>query len=386
MEAADLTASPIIEPRRRGRRILLTLLALILIAAIAAGGWMAWTRFRPAAPAAPHRALSTATVTHRDLTSQEQVGGTLGYGSQSPLLNRYSSGAGGGTVTGLPSAGQVISRGQTLYSVDNVPIPLFYGDQPFWRQLTIGVTGHDVTELEQNLLALGYAGSSNLSADGTFTDADQAAVKRWQAALGLAQTGTVNPGDVVIEQAAVRVYDLKATLGGSAGPGAPVMDVTSTTRQVQIDLDASLQSLVKVGDPVTVTLPGSNQTVTGKVSSIGSVATASSGNNGNSGNGAPQATVRVFVSLDNPGATGTIDQAPVNVSITSNRAQNVLAVPINALLALAEGGYALEVVDGNGTTHLVPVQTGLFDDQDSLVQVTGPGIDAGTTVVVPQGL
>jgi peptidoglycan hydrolase-like protein with peptidoglycan-binding domain len=385
MEAAELTANPINEPRRTGRRILLTLLALLSIAAIAAGGWMAWTRFRPAPPAASHQALSTATVTRRDLTSQEQVNGTLGYGDQSPLLNRYSSGQGGGTVTGLPSAGQVISRGQTLYSVDNVPIPLFYGDQPFWRQLTTGVSGHDVTELEQNLLALGYANSSNLSTDGTFTAADQAAVKRWQAALGLTQTGVVNPGDVVIEPGAVRVYDLKANLGGSVGPGAPVMDVTSTTRQVQISLDASLQSLVKVGDAVTVTLPGTNQTVTGKVSSIGSVATASSNNN-NPGNGAPQATVQVFVSLDNPGATGTIDQAPVNVSITSNRAANVLAVPINALLALAEGGYALEVADSNGKTQLVPVQTGLFDDQDSLVQVTGPGIDAGTKVVVPQGL
>jgi predicted ribosome-associated RNA-binding protein Tma20 len=58
----------------------------------------------------------------------------------------------------------------------------------------------------------------------------------------------------------------------------------------------------------------------------------------------------------------------------------VLAIPVAALLALAEGGYAVELVD-NGSTHLVGVETGLF--ADGLVEVKGNGLSAGDLVVVP---
>ncbi|MGH9183303.1 MAG: hypothetical protein ACRDZ9_05740 [Acidimicrobiales bacterium] len=58
-------------------------------------------------------------------------------------------------------------------------------------------------------------------------------------------------------------------------------------------------------------------------------------------------------------------------------------VPVTALLALAGGGYAVEVADPDGTRHLVPVDLGLFDDAEGLVQVTGSGLEAGQRVVVP---
>jgi hypothetical protein len=58
-------------------------------------------------------------------------------------------------------------------------------------------------------------------------------------------------------------------------------------------------------------------------------------------------------------------------------------VPINALLALAGGGYAVEVVGGDGLHQPVPVSPGLFDDAAGLVQVTGTGLAAGQRVVVP---
>ena len=58
-------------------------------------------------------------------------------------------------------------------------------------------------------------------------------------------------------------------------------------------------------------------------------------------------------------------------------------VPVDALLALAGGGYALEVVGAHGVHHLEAVSLGLFDDADGLVQVSGAGLGAGQQVVVP---
>jgi multidrug efflux pump subunit AcrA (membrane-fusion protein) len=90
--------------------------------------------------------------------------------------------------------------------------------------------------------------------------------------------------------------------------------------------------------------------------------------------------VNVVVTLDHPNETGALDQAPVNVNVTDQSVRGVLAVPINALLALAEGGDAVEVVSPAGH-HLVPVQVGLFSD--TMVQISGAGITEGAQVEVP---
>ena len=86
-------------------------------------------------------------------------------------------------------------------------------------------------------------------------------------------------------------------------------------------------------------------------------------------------TIEVDVTPTDPAATGHLDQAPVNVSITTESVQDALAVPIDALLALAGGGYALEVVEG-GVHRLEAVSLGLFDDADGLVQVSGQGVSS----------
>jgi hypothetical protein len=177
------------------------------------------------------------------------------------------------------------------------------------------------------------------------------------------------------------------------------MQATSTTRVVQVALDATQQTDMAVGDKVTITLPN-NQTTAGVVSSVGTVATCPpvSGPGGsNSSSAAPATdtcssgnpgttatpTIAVEVAPSNPAATGTWDQAPVRVSITTASVPNALAVPVTALLAQSSGGYAVEVVNPRGINHLVPVSLGLFDDADGLVQVTGSGLAAGEEVVVP---
>ena len=176
------------------------------------------------------------------------------------------------------------------------------------------------------------------------------------------------------------------TLGATVQAG-PVLGITSTRREVTIALDAAQQTNVKVGDPVTITLPD-NSITPGRVSFVGTVATTpSSDNNGTNGGagggGSSSPTIEVDVTPTDPAATGRLDQAPVDVSITTGSVSNALVVPVNALLALSSGGYALEEVQEGGVHRLVAVRLGLFDDADGLVQVTGPALAPGQRVVVP---
>jgi HlyD family secretion protein len=199
----------------------------------------------------------------------------------------------------------------------------------------------------------------------------------------------------VFEPVAVRVTSVSAQPGGSAQPGETVLQGTSTTRQVQVALDASQQTSMAVGNKVSITLPN-NHTTPGVVSSVATVASCPS-NSGAGGSGSSSATagtdtcasgstptITVDVTPSDPRATGTWDQAPVQVGITTDSVPDALVVPVTALLAESGGGYAVEIAGaGANKNHLVPVSLGLFDDADGLVQVTGTGLSAGQEVVVP---
>jgi Putative peptidoglycan binding domain len=283
-------------------------------------------------------------------------------------------GSGGGTsaiYTSLPAAGQTVRRGQTLYAVAGRPIPLLYGGTPIGRQLTPGVSGADVQELETNLIALGYG--TGLTADGSFTSADSAAIRRWQAALGVARSGVVNPGEAVVLPEALLVSQVKVAPGASAQAGAEIIDGTSTTPVVTIDLDARDRTLAKVGEAVTVRLPGTDQAVEGTIAAVGTVATTS-------GQGSSQTTtVPVTVTLADGGAAGGLDGASVTVTIASQTHENVLTVPIVALIPEPGGGYAVETA--GGAHRRIVVQTGVFSD--SRVEVSGPGLVEGLRVESP---
>jgi peptidoglycan hydrolase-like protein with peptidoglycan-binding domain len=312
-----------------------------------------------------------ATVTRGTLSSQVQVNATLGYSGTYSVLNQAS-----GTFTGLPSAGQVIRRGQALYRVSNAPVVLLYGTVPAYRSLSAGMSGPDVRQLNENLVALGYADKADIAALGWdyFGWETAYALERYQKHLGIDQTGTLAAGQVVFLPAAVRVTSVNAQTGGTAAPGSLVLQGTATTRQVTVALDAAQQSYVKAGDRVTITLPD-DQTTPGVVSSVGTVATTPSGST--------TPVITVSITPADPAATGSLDQAPVQVSITTATVSNVLTVPVDALIATASGRYAVEVAGHGGTRHLTPVSPGLFDDAAGTVQVSGTGLAAGQQVVVP---
>jgi multidrug efflux pump subunit AcrA (membrane-fusion protein) len=283
----------------------------------------------------------------------------------------------GSTFTKLPSVGQVLRRGQSLYVISGQPVLLLYGSVLPTRAFIAGMSpGSDVGELNANLQALGYG--QGLAGD-EFTAATAAAIRALQSAHGASVTGELLLGSVVFHSGPVRVTSVTPTVGQAVMPG-PVLAITATARQVKLALDASEQGSVKVGDAVTITLPDS-QSTPGRITYVSSVATSpSSGGKGGEEEGAP--TVEVDATPTNPAATGHLDQAPVNVEITTERVENVLAVPVDALLALAGGGDAVEVAEGR-VHRLVAVTVGLFDDAEGVVEVSGQGLSAGQRVVVP---
>jgi hypothetical protein len=358
--------------RSRGRWVALGV--VVVIAAAAVSAWQAGM-FSPAAPSqAPGApAPATAAVTRQDLTATTPVTATLGYAGLYPVTGR-----GGGTLTWLPPAGRVIRQGQVLYETGNgSPVVLLDGTVPDWRTLDEGITGQDVSQLNHDLVRLGYAARADIAALGWDYYSWQTAygVQRLEERLGATSPpGSLSRGQVVFEPEALRVSQVTGSLGGPAS--GPVLTATSDRHVVTIPLDAADQSEVKAGDPVSITLPDGT-TTPGLVSSVGTVATTTSG----PGQG-PAATIPVQVTLTDPGAAGTLDQAPVTVNITTAIAKNVLVVPVGALLAQSSGGYVVEVAGPGNTRRWVPVTPGIFDDADGLVQVTGALIP-GQRVVVP---
>jgi peptidoglycan hydrolase-like protein with peptidoglycan-binding domain len=395
------------------RRVRAGLLAGVLILVVAGGGWAVARggllgRSAAATPTA-EVPTGTATVARTDVVERQQVAGTLGYGDSVTVPGQSQggggssgggSGAGGGgqaqdgIVTRLPAVGAVVRRGQALYELDGQPVPLWYGARPAWRAFQLGMTdGADVRQLEANLVALGYDPDRAITVDRHYSWATAAAVKRWQKATGRAQTGAVPLGQVVFLPGPIRVATVPATVGAPLPAGTAILTATSTRPQVAVALETALQQLVRPGDRVEVVLPD-GKTTRGTVARVSRVATqpsTGSGQNGGqnegeggngSGSGSGQATVQVTVRLADPKAAGGLDQAPVQVAITTQAARGVLAVPINALLAQPGGGYAVALVEG-ATHRRIVVRTGLFDEAAGLVEVHGAGLAEGMKVQVP---
>jgi peptidoglycan hydrolase-like protein with peptidoglycan-binding domain len=288
----------------------------------------------------------------------------------------------GATFTELPALGHVISRGQRVFALSGRPTMLLYGSLVPARAFVAGMApGEDVRALNANLAALGYGGGAS---GETFSPATEAAIRAFQSARGMAVTGELLLGSVVFEPGPVRVTSVTPELGASATPG-PVLGISSTRPQVTIALSAAQQSSVKVGDRVSIALPN-QQTTPGVISSVGRVAKEPASKEGNGGGsesgeeGGP--TVEVDVTPSEPRAIGHLDESPAEVSITTASVPEALCVPVDALLALAGGGYALEVAEGS-TRHLESVTLGLFDDAEGLVQVSGESVRPGQRVVVP---
>lgn len=346
------------------RRLLVGLAAVVAVAA-AASGWVFAMRFASRQPS-PNVPVSERPITlePRTLTSTVTFNATIGYVPLAVAATAQSP----GIVTGLPSVGTTVSQGQPIFQINGAPVILLYGAVPEWRSLTPGVPpGSDVAELEHDLNQLGYAGRSPLPGNGIYSAAVQAAVERFLAASGLPASPSLLQGTVLFLPGPVVVSKLLVPLGASVGPSEPLLDVSSTRRVVTGSYSPS------GGPPVAAGQPASVSPDDGGPALLGSVATVTSTGGGSS--------VTVAISLSGSPAlpAGSI---PALATVTTRTLHNVLAVPVQALVALVNGGYALEVLSPSGRHHLVGVSIGASGDSN-LVQVTGRGIRAGLRVLVP---
>ena len=219
--------------RRRRRGWVLALAVVVVVAAVLGGADAAGVFSSPKPPVSNNGyATGTATVTRGSLTEQTQEDGTLGDagsytvvvpGSSSASAASASSsspGSGAGTFTWLPSAGQTIRQGQAIYQVSGTPVVLLYGNVPAYRDLSEGMTGADVTELNTDLVTLGYATAAALGPrpGWDYFSAETAyALGLLQTHLGLTVTGSLPLGQAVFLPGAVQVTGL----GTGAVPGGP---------------------------------------------------------------------------------------------------------------------------------------------------------------------
>ena len=368
-------------------KLLTTGAAVVLLGGTVAGLALAWGSAAKQPPANPTLPPATAKVTRTTLVETKTVSGTLGYGEAVPVSATQT-----GTLTWIAPEGSTVKRGQPLFKLDERPVVTLYGSLPPYRPLRAGVKGADVKQFEENLSKLDYTG---FTVDDSYTAATAQATRRWQADLGLPKTGAVEPGPLVVTPDAVRVAEHTARvgdrLGGDTRGGASVLSYTGTTRLVTVQLEVADQALAARSRTVTVTVPGQGP-VKGTIAQVGTVATApqQTGNTseaqasnapGGSSSTAADARIPVTVTIAEQHKLGWLDGAPVDVQFVSQQREDVLAVPVAALLALPNGGYGVQVVQG-GATRIVAVKTGMF--AAGRVEVSGDGIAEGDTVGVPR--
>ncbi|MGK5681259.1 peptidoglycan-binding protein [Actinoplanes sp. URMC 104] len=305
----------------------------------------------------------TAEVRKQTLVDHESHDGTLGHGDTTTVTAR-----GAGTVTALPAGGAVLTRGKALYRLDNRPVPLLYGTLPAYRTLRPGVEGADVLQFEKNLRALGYTG---FTVDDEYTSATASAVEDWQDDLGVDETGRVPAAAIAYARGPVRVDSLTAELGAVVQPGSELFTTTGTALVATVQLDVDDQRLARTGAAVKVELPDGTE-VDGRITAVETVVEQGQGNE--------EDTTLLEVTVAFGKTPQGLDEAAVTVDFVASRRTGVLTVPVSALLALAEGGYGLEIVEAGGT-RVVAVRTGLF--ADGRVEVSGGGVTAGTRVGMP---
>lgn len=349
---------------RRPRPLVVAGVVVVVVAVAATALGLTWSGDEPTA--APSRPVATEAVTRQSLTSTFTADGKVSYGESVPLGT-----PGSGIVTWLPAPGVTVDRGQQVFRVDDKPTVLLFGDLPFYRELAVDIEGPDVRQLEENLAALGYGG---FTVDSTFTAATATAVKAWQKGLGREQTGTVGTDQVLIAPGAVRIAEQKVRLGAPAS--AEMLSVTGISRTVTAKVDIDDAHRVVLGGIVTVVLPDGGRT-DAEITAVDQPVTTED----TSGmSGTTKTSVTFTVQVVDPAALGDLTDADVDVELSTEARTDVLTVPVAALLALAEGGYGVEVADGAATPRLVPVTTGMFSS--GRVEVTGD-LTEGDLVVVP---
>ena len=350
----------------------------------------------------------------RDLISIEEWAGTLQAGS-----NASVSASTGGTVTRIAAVGDSIELGGLLAEIDGNPVVALYGTVPQFREIDIGSDpGADIRQLEENLVALGFDQGGTVLVDEVFTAETEAMVERWEVALGIdLADGKVDAGQIAFIEGPSEVLD-RTSVGNQVNPGQPLLttltlatsgfvpfvdetdveavsDATdaipvdaelvdldtgddtpavgrpiqrweSSEISVELAVDVAEVDTFEIGRTVGVELPD-GQIVNAEVVEVSNVART----NQNTGETVVDVSIRPTEPIESLFTTG-----PIVVQIEQDSTLGAVVVPARSLIALAEGGHAIEI-DGRG---LVGVELGSFDD--GWVEVISGDVDAGEAIVV----
>ena len=410
-----------------GSRWPFALVALIVGVALGAGGFSLLGSSDDDAAAEQDVAVETTLVAaeQRDLQRFDEWAGTLQPGPTSSV-----GASGRGTLTRTVDEGTTIAAGDVVAEIDGTPVIALYGQVPQFRVLNIEAQpGADIAQLEENLVALGFDPNGAVTVDDTFTTATAELVLAWEQSLGLATPdGTVDAGQIafiagpsevtsrtpvgtqvnagqqilgtvtIAESGfvAASVDDegqpIELTLsigdevsGDDVAEGATVVEAlidpaTATAGQplyrweadlgsIQLAADVDEASTFEIGRTLQVELPD-GQVVDASVTDLSDV--ARSIQNGNN----TTTVIDVTVQPDQP-LESIFTAGPVTIRVETDRTDGAVLVPASALIALAEGGHAVEV-DGRG---LIGVELGAFDQ--GWVEIIDGSVDAGESVVVP---
>ena len=373
-DEADLPGRTESSPRLSRRRILIGAGAALLLAGAGVGTAAAVGvlpgRSRKADDNPTTFTGATDEITRGDLQGETSATGTLRFSDSHALRSGFE-----GVVTWLPAAGTVIHAGDRLYEIGDDSAYLMRGSIPAWRTFEPDMSkGSDVQQLQSALQAMGYF---SLEPDGTFGWWTTKAIKAWQKDVGLEQNGTLPLGRIVFATDDLRVGSIKSRVGDRAASDGELYDVTSTAQVVDVNIKLADQQLGVVGNKVTLHLPGAVDT-TGTISSVGTPTEKS----GSGDSKEKERVIPVTIVPDDASVTADFQEVSVTVGLPSEKRENVLSVPVGALVALSPEQFGVEVVQDDNTTTRIPVTTGLF--AAGRVEISGEGLAEGQRVVVPQ--
>ncbi len=312
--------------------------------------------------------FDTVDARRGDLSVDREFKASISFGDSWTVTT-----AAAGTITSQNLIGTIVGFGETLIRIDDKPLFLAQGAMPMYRELFKVdtrqrdlngkrlelLTGLDVGQLQSFLLDGGFDADGKLEADGIFGDSTVKAVKAWQEAVGLPITGRVDSAQIVFAPDPVRIAS-----DSRVGAGFLGLEVNNAESSVLIDTSNRDRGALPVGSSVRVT-PTNATTLVGVVDDQEQVS-------GADGSLVWRTTITVDEAL--PGDTST-----ATVVVTETLAEDVLIVPVGALLALAEGGFAVEVPTQTGT-NLVRVEVG--EVLDGQAEISGD-VAVGDQIVMP---
>ena len=253
------------------RRLWVPLVWVVSLVVVGGVVWLAArATFMPPRVSQDQLPAATFVVADASIGASLPVSVSVSWGTQ-PLAAGSLSGM--VTAISLPDSG-VIDAGDVLLSVDLRPVVVMQGSVPGFRDLSVGVSGDDVRQLQTFLNAKGFL---KTQPDGKFQASTAAAVRAWQAMLGVTRTGVVRAGDVlfVASLPAHVVFNDGVVVGAVITPGQPIVSVVDDAPTFQAMIGSNMSSGVtpKTGQQASVMSPDGGVTWDASVTQVTSGAT-----------------------------------------------------------------------------------------------------------------